>query len=335
MLILELIILVVTIPLASLYLSTILIPRFALLIFLSGVLLSEILGGLFQSTLFLQSPLNLIGSLLFIDEPNILLSLIPIVVYSNADIDKPNILTAVKGKAGIYMWTHKETGKSYVGSAIDLSKRLSNYYSIGYLTRYSNSIICNALYHHGYSKFSLTILEYIDISNLSKLEAKKLILEREQFYIDTLKPDYNILKIAGNLLGFKHSKEALSKMSLAKSGVNNPMHGKTGENCPSFGRIVSEEHRQKLSIINKNKKYRQETLDKISLALTGDKNYKSKKVFLYSSENPLILYKEFETYTSAAEYINCSSTHIGRIIDKDKLYKNKWILRSSLFNNDC
>ncbi|OAQ21992.1 intron endonuclease, partial [Linnemannia elongata AG-77] len=227
-------------------------------------------------------------------------SLIPIVVYSNADIDKPNILTAVKGKAGIYMWTHKETGKSYVGSAIDLSKRLSNYYSIGYLTRYSNSIICNALYHHGYSKFSLTILEYIDISNLSKLEAKKLILEREQFYIDTLKPDYNILKIAGNLLGFKHSKEALSKMSLAKSGVNNPMHGKT------------------------------ETLDKISLALTGDKNYKSKKVFLYSSENPLILYKEFETYTSAAEYINCSSTHIGRIIDKDKLYKNKWILRSSL-----
>ena len=38
------------IPLASLYLSTILIPKFAFLMFLSGTLLSGILGGLFQTT---------------------------------------------------------------------------------------------------------------------------------------------------------------------------------------------------------------------------------------------------------------------------------------------
>jgi group I intron endonuclease len=153
-------------------------------------------------------------------------------------------------------------------------------------------------------------------------------------YINKAKPDYNILKIAGNLLGFKHSKEALSKMSLAKSGKNNPMHGKTGNNCPSFGRTLSEEHRLKLSVINKNKKYKQETLNKISLALTGGKNYKSKKVYLYLSENSLILHKEFETYTFAAEYIGYHSSHIRRIIDKDKLFKNKWILHSNLLNND-
>jgi hypothetical protein len=70
-----------------------------------------------------------------------------------------------------------------------------------------------------------------------------LILEREQFYTDILKPNYNILKIAGNLLGFKHSKETLSKMSLAKSGENNLIHGKTDENCSSFGRTASEVHR--------------------------------------------------------------------------------------------
>jgi len=69
--------------------------------------------------------------------------------------------------------------------------------------------------------------------------------------------------------------------------------------------------------------------EKVKLVL----NYKI--VYLYSSENPLILHKEFETYTSAVEYINCHSSHIRRIIDKDKLFKNKWILRSSLFNNDC
>jgi group I intron endonuclease len=134
-------------------------------------------------------------------------------------------------------------------------------------------------------------------------------------------------------------------MSLAKSGENNPMYGKTADNCPSFGKTLSEEHRLKLSIANKNpgprhrsgsagQKYKQETLDKIFLALTGSNNFQSKKVFLYSSENPLILYKEFETYTSAAEYIGCHSSHIRRIIDKDKLFKNKWILHSNLLNSD-
>ena len=45
MLLLNITTLVLTIPLAYLYLSTILILRFAFLIFLSGTLLSEILGG--------------------------------------------------------------------------------------------------------------------------------------------------------------------------------------------------------------------------------------------------------------------------------------------------
>jgi len=83
MLLLEFLTLVLTIPLAYLYLSTISI-RFTFLVFLPGALLSEILGGLFQLTLFLQSPF-ILGGLSFIEEPNFLLSLIPIVVYSNAE----------------------------------------------------------------------------------------------------------------------------------------------------------------------------------------------------------------------------------------------------------
>jgi excinuclease UvrABC nuclease subunit len=34
-----------------------------------------------------------------------------------------------KGKAGIYRWTNLINGKTYVGSAADLSKRLAHYYS--------------------------------------------------------------------------------------------------------------------------------------------------------------------------------------------------------------
>jgi hypothetical protein len=130
-------ILVLTIPLASLYLSTIL-SRNAFLIFLSGVLLSGILGGLFQPTLFSQSLdvfIQVLGNLSFMEQSNSLLSLIPIIVYSNADTAKSSILSDNKGKSGIYMWTHIESGKIYIGSAIDLSKRFLQYYSKSYLKR--------------------------------------------------------------------------------------------------------------------------------------------------------------------------------------------------------
>jgi GIY-YIG catalytic domain len=119
----------------------------------------------------------------------LLLNTVPIMIYHNADVNKLQILSENKEKAGIYMWTQNESGKRCVGSAVDLSKRLSNYYSIAYLTRFKSMYINNALLHHGYSEFSLSILEFIDITNLSKEDASKLILEREQHFLDSLSPE--------------------------------------------------------------------------------------------------------------------------------------------------
>jgi group I intron endonuclease len=39
------------------------------------------------------------------------------------------------------------------------------------------------------------------------------LIEREQYYIDTLNPEYNILKVAGSLFGYKHTIESIQKMS--------------------------------------------------------------------------------------------------------------------------
>jgi group I intron endonuclease len=49
----------------------------------------------------------------------------------------------------------------------------------------------------------LEILEYC---------AAEKCLEREQYYLDLLTPEYNILKVAGSSLGRKHSDEAKAKM---------------------------------------------------------------------------------------------------------------------------
>jgi hypothetical protein len=153
--------------------------------------------------------------------------------YENTDTDKLDIFQDNKGKAGIYIWSNKKSGKFYVGSSIDLSIRFSSYYSLPYLIRRKSSYICNALLKDGYSNFSLTILEYIDISNLSKDQAKNLILEREQYYFNILKPPYNILAKAGSSLGYKHSEESISRMS----DTNNPMFGKTGNSHPTSKKV--------------------------------------------------------------------------------------------------
>jgi group I intron endonuclease len=43
-----------------------------------------------------------------------------------------------------------------------------------------------------------------------------LLIEREQYYLDTLEPKYNILKIAGSSLGYKHSLKTLLKFKKRK-----------------------------------------------------------------------------------------------------------------------
>ena len=47
----------------------------------------------------------------------------------------------------------------------------------------NQSYIYNAILKYGHSKLSLTILEYC---------SPEKCLEREQYYIDLLKPEYNI-----------------------------------------------------------------------------------------------------------------------------------------------
>ena len=136
------------------------------------------------------------------------------VVYDNAEEYKDLILADNKNKAGIYVWTHRESSKKYIGSSVNLSRRLSYYFSQN-IKKYKTSKIYNALISYGFSAFSLTILEYTDIVNLPKDEIKKLIIGREQYYIDNILPEYNILKIAGSLLGFQHSSSTIVKLKKA------------------------------------------------------------------------------------------------------------------------
>lgn len=260
----------------------------------------------------------------------------PVITYDDAETDKLRILSDNKGLAGVYMWTHKESGRKYIGSAVDLSNRLESYYASSSLKR-ANTYISRAIISHGYSAFSLSILEYIDVSNLSKIETRLLILSREQLNLDRMfledKSDsYNILKIAGSPLGYKHTEEALEKFR----GKNHPLYGKT--RLPETkariskaitGRTHSVETKVLIGKVHKGKCISAETKALMSLA-------KYKTIFAYISDTDskgLILYKFFNSCTDAAKHFNCITRTLSRYLDKNKLYKDQYILSSSLIKN--
>ncbi|RUP52129.1 hypothetical protein BC936DRAFT_140584 [Jimgerdemannia flammicorona] len=64
-------------------------------------------------------------------------------------------------------------------------------------------VILQALLKYGYANFSLEILEYCEVAN---------VLSREQYWMDTLNPEYNILSTAGSSLGCKRSEETKAKI---------------------------------------------------------------------------------------------------------------------------
>lgn len=132
-----------------------------------------------------------------------------LVVFLDADKDKLDILNHIKGKSGIYMWTNKLNSKKYVGSSVDLNRRLLEYYNVNRLLNENSMPINVALLKYGYHNFSLTILDICDIDNL---------MSREKHFFEVYSPEYNILKTPGSPSrgsGWKHSEATVENMRAA------------------------------------------------------------------------------------------------------------------------
>jgi hypothetical protein len=144
------------------------------------------------------------------------------ILYKNLFLAKENLNLSIKHKTGIYQLVNLINGKSYVGSSVNLNRRLNEYLNPLYLNRNlkkGNSAIINALLKYGYINFGIKILEFIEFEpKFSKSERKSIILSKEQYFIDLIKPEYNINLTAGSNFGRVYSEEVKRKMSLAKKG---------------------------------------------------------------------------------------------------------------------
>lgn len=69
--------------------------------------------------------------------------------------------------------------------------------------------------YYGYDNFRLDILATIPnnpTSGLVSIESKGELVKLEQYYLDLLDPDYNILKVAYSLKGYVHTEETKVKL---------------------------------------------------------------------------------------------------------------------------
>lgn len=149
--------------------------------------------------------------------------------------------------SGIYKIENLTNGKIYIGSAQDLIRRWQcHIYRLNKGT-HKNQHLQNAW--NLYGNFVFNIIEECCPDSL---------IEREQYYIDTMKPEYNVCRVAGSSRGITPSLETRAKLSIAVSaGLK--------------GHRVSLETRAKLSAANKGWKPSPKMLSAAFLANKGCK----------------------------------------------------------------
>lgn len=106
--------------------------------------------------------------------------------------------------SGVYKITNEINGKFYIGSSSNIFGRWSGWKSYFKRPKISNNILWDSVQKYGIKNFIFVVVETCE-------PIKETILSLEQHYINTLRPEYNILKKAGSRMGSKHFPETIAK----------------------------------------------------------------------------------------------------------------------------
>jgi group I intron endonuclease len=164
-----------------------------------------------------------------------------------------------------------------------------------------NVLVANAVKKYGLNEFVFLVLEIVPQEEESNNTQNSIaLLNREDHYIQTLCPEYNIAPLASNSSGWNHTEETKEKMQ---------------EN-------YSDERRQRVAEINKGKTLSDETKALLREAALNRKpmsietrlkcivNVRPVTITELNGSNPQF----FPTIVSAAQAIGCSVKTIQRAL---------------------
>ncbi len=113
-------------------------------------------------------------------------------------------------QSGVYKATNTINGKFYIGSSVYIGNRWDQH--LWEAQRAVPAYLCllhKAIRKYGVENFIWEVIEECE-------PIKDVLLGREQHYIDTLHPEYNLLPKAGSRLGSKSSPETIAKLHLLR-----------------------------------------------------------------------------------------------------------------------
>jgi group I intron endonuclease len=227
--------------------------------------------------------------------------------------------------SGIYKIQNLSNGKFYIGSSVNIRNRISHHINQLVNKTHHNQVLQCAWEKYGPENFEGVLVE--------EVQDKALLLDREQYYIDLLEPEYNICRVAGNSLGRQHTIETRRKISQSHadvSGENNPMFGKRGKLSPNFGKSRKQETLIKMRLNHRNvsgennpnygKKHSEDVRKKISESQKGELSNKAKLTWEEVREIRRLYKDEHMTPKNIALCYNVSYTTI-RLIVNNKTWK--------------
>lgn len=104
----------------------------------------------------------------------------------------------------IYKISSKKTGQFYIGGTIYFQDRKNHHLNMFKWGNHQNSNLADHVKKFGIDDLEFSIIEIVDL--------KQNLRKREQFYLDTLKPQFNINKNAESPLGRKTKESVKEKL---------------------------------------------------------------------------------------------------------------------------
>ena len=175
-------------------------------------------------------------------------------------------------KSGIYqIQSIIKIDKCYIGSSSNIDKRIREHKRVLNKNQHDNPKLQSHYNKYGPDDMVFCVIEECDIYDL---------IEREQYYLDTIKPWFNICGTAGNCMGRILSIETKQKISKGNRGkimseeskikISNALKGRPS---PTKGKKQSEETISKRVRKNTGLKRSFEIRKKMSESKKGKKNY--------------------------------------------------------------
>lgn len=216
----------------------------------------------------------------------------------------------------IYGILNKLSGKYYIGSAINFSRRKRQHLK---MLKEKN--------HHSYllqKDWKENLFEFIILENVKE---KENLIQREQWWIDNTQSFYNICKIANSSLGIKRTKETKEKVRQANLGLKHPdwrnkikSISQGGKNHWTKNKSFSEESKKKMSDAQKE------------LYKNGYVHPNKKKIIQYSLS--MLLIKEWESAADAERVLGISRFAIAQVLRGHNKTSGGYIWKYNNNNNN-